>query len=157
VGCGGIGLSAVNGAALAVASRIIAIDMVASKLEKAKEMGRHGHDQRIQCRCGRSGKRTRGWHRRTLFFRSDRPEEDRRAMLRHAASGHCRDDHGMIPFGTTIELHGADFLHDRKIQGASMGANPCHVDMPRLLELWPQGRLTLDTLVSGGPSWNRSI
>ena len=39
VGCGGIGLSAVNGAALAGAARIIAIDTMPSKLEKAKEMG----------------------------------------------------------------------------------------------------------------------
>src|SRR6202020_2479389 len=56
---------------------------------------------------------------------------------------------GMVPFGTKIELHGADFLRDRKIQGTSMGGNRFRVDMPRLLELWRQGRLKLDTLVSG--------
>src|SRR3954451_13245647 len=39
IGCGGIGLSAVNGAAMAGASRIIAIDTVASKLDVAKQMG----------------------------------------------------------------------------------------------------------------------
>src|SRR3954451_12670303 len=39
LGCGGIGLSAVNGAAIAGAERIIAIDTNSSKLEKAKEMG----------------------------------------------------------------------------------------------------------------------
>jgi len=39
IGCGGIGLSAVNGAALAGAERIIAIDTMASKLELAREMG----------------------------------------------------------------------------------------------------------------------
>jgi S-(hydroxymethyl)glutathione dehydrogenase / alcohol dehydrogenase len=37
--CGGIGLSAVNGAAIAAADRIIAIDTVPSKLETAKLMG----------------------------------------------------------------------------------------------------------------------
>src|SRR5262245_23839243 len=37
LGCGGIGLSAINGAALAGASRIIAIDMLDSKLELAKK------------------------------------------------------------------------------------------------------------------------
>jgi S-(hydroxymethyl)glutathione dehydrogenase / alcohol dehydrogenase len=56
---------------------------------------------------------------------------------------------GMIPFGTKIELHGADFLRDRKIQGTSMGGNRFRVDMPRLLELWRQGRLKLDHLISG--------
>src|SRR5205085_10395946 len=39
IGCGGVGLSAVNGAALAGAERIIAIDTVASKLELARELG----------------------------------------------------------------------------------------------------------------------
>src|SRR6202043_3331716 len=39
IGCGGVGLSAVNGAALAGAERIIAIDTVASKLENARELG----------------------------------------------------------------------------------------------------------------------
>ncbi len=56
---------------------------------------------------------------------------------------------GMIPFGVKIELHGADFLRDRKIQGTSMGGNRFRVDMPRLLELWRQGRLKLDHLISG--------
>ena len=39
IGCGGVGLSAVNGAALAGAERIIAIDTLASKLELARELG----------------------------------------------------------------------------------------------------------------------
>jgi len=56
---------------------------------------------------------------------------------------------GMVPFGTKIELHGFDFLRDRKIQGTSMGGNRFRVDMPRLLSLWRQGRLKLDHLLSG--------
>src|SRR5258706_11797524 len=32
---------------------------------------------------------------------------------------------GMIPFGQKIELHGFDFLRERKIQGSSMGSKPC--------------------------------
>ncbi len=55
----------------------------------------------------------------------------------------------MVPFGTKIELHAADFLRDRKIQGTSMGGNRFRVDMPRLLALWQQGRLKLDHLISG--------
>lgn len=56
---------------------------------------------------------------------------------------------GMIPFGTKIELHGADFLRDRKIQGTSMGGNRFRVDMPRLLTLWRQGKLKLDHMITG--------
>ena len=39
IGCGGVGLSCINGAAIAGAGRIIAIDMVDSKLAMAKEFG----------------------------------------------------------------------------------------------------------------------
>ncbi|MBV9964059.1 MAG: alcohol dehydrogenase, partial [Alphaproteobacteria bacterium] len=55
----------------------------------------------------------------------------------------------MVPYGLKIELHGFDFLRDRKIQGTSMGGNRFRVDMPRLLSLWKQGRLKLDHLISG--------
>ena len=55
---------------------------------------------------------------------------------------------GMIPLGVKIELHGFDFLQDRKIQGTAMGGNRFRVDMPRLLEFWRQGRLKLDHLIS---------
>ena len=54
----------------------------------------------------------------------------------------------MIPFGTKIELHGADFLQERKIQGSNMGSNRFRVDMPRLVDLYLDGRLKLDELVS---------
>ena len=47
------------------------------------------------------------------------------------------------------ELHGADFLRDRKIQGTSMGGNRFRVDMPRLLEMYVQGKLKLDHMISG--------
>jgi S-(hydroxymethyl)glutathione dehydrogenase/alcohol dehydrogenase len=55
----------------------------------------------------------------------------------------------MVPFGLKIELHGFDFLRDRKIQGTSMGGNRFRVDMPRLLELYMQGKLKLDHMISG--------
>ena len=43
---------------------------------------------------------------------------------------------GMVPFGQKIELHGFDFLRERKIQGSSMGSNRFRVDMPRLIEFY---------------------
>ena len=54
----------------------------------------------------------------------------------------------MVPFGMKIELHGYDFLRERKIQGSSMGSNRFRVDMPRLLNAWKKGQLKLDHLIS---------
>jgi S-(hydroxymethyl)glutathione dehydrogenase/alcohol dehydrogenase len=55
---------------------------------------------------------------------------------------------GMVPIGQTIELQAVDFLGEKKIQGSVMGSNRFRVDMPQLLELYRQGRLKLDELVS---------
>jgi S-(hydroxymethyl)glutathione dehydrogenase/alcohol dehydrogenase len=55
---------------------------------------------------------------------------------------------GMIPVGTMVELHGPEFLMERKMQGSNMGSNRFRVDMPRFVELYLQGRLHLDDLIS---------
>src|SRR5262249_41670738 len=55
---------------------------------------------------------------------------------------------GMVPFGQKIELHGADFLRERRIQGSSMGSNRFRVDMPRLIEFYNQRKLHLDDFIS---------
>ena len=81
IGLGGVGLSCVMGAALAGASRIVAIDRVAAKLDAALECGRHG--------------RPAGWRRRRDARRAARPDR-RRAGLRvrgdrPALDGRARD------------------------------------------------------------------
>jgi S-(hydroxymethyl)glutathione dehydrogenase/alcohol dehydrogenase len=55
---------------------------------------------------------------------------------------------GMIPVGTMIELHGADFLGEKRIQGSLMGSNRFPVDMPRLVDFYMSGKLHLDQMIS---------
>jgi S-(hydroxymethyl)glutathione dehydrogenase/alcohol dehydrogenase len=55
---------------------------------------------------------------------------------------------GMIPVGTMVELHGVDFLFQKKIQGSSMGSNRFRVDMPRYVDFYLNGKLNLDAMVS---------
>lgn len=148
VGCGGIGQSCINGAALAGAGRIIAIDTQASKLELARTMGATdtvlaGNEDVV----GTVLEMTKGGvHYSFEALGLKATAEQCFAMLR---PGGVATIIGMIPFGTKIELHGRDFLQDRKIQGTSMGGNRFRVDMPRLLDFWRQGRLKLDNLISG--------
>jgi S-(hydroxymethyl)glutathione dehydrogenase/alcohol dehydrogenase len=148
IGCGGIGLSAVNGAALAGAARIIAIDTMASKLELAKEMGATDTINASNADPVEAVKDMTGGGVPYSFeaIGTKTTAEQAFAMLRPGGTATII---GMVPFGTKIELHAADFLRDRKIQGTSMGGNRFRVDMPRLLALWQQGRLKLDHLISG--------
>jgi len=148
IGCGGVGLSAVNGAALAGAERIIAIDTVASKLELAKTLGAtdtlnaSNADPVKAIRDITGG----GVHYSFEALGTKATAEQAFGMLRPGGTATII---GMVPLGVKIELHGFDFLRDRKLQGTSMGGNRFRVDMPRLLSLWRQGRLKLDHLISG--------
>jgi S-(hydroxymethyl)glutathione dehydrogenase/alcohol dehydrogenase len=148
IGCGGIGLSAVNGAALAGAERIIAIDTIPSKLEKAREMGATDTINASNVDVVKAVRELTGGGVPYSFeaIGLKTTAEQSFAMLR---PGGVATIIGMIPQGTKIELSGIDFLRDKKIQGTSMGGNRFRVDMPRLLELWRQGRLKLDHLISG--------
>jgi S-(hydroxymethyl)glutathione dehydrogenase/alcohol dehydrogenase len=148
IGCGGVGLSAVNGAALAGASRIIAIDRLQSKLDLARIMGATdtilaGNDDPVQQVKELTGG---GVHYSFEALGMKATAEQSFAMLRPGGTATII---GMVPFGVKIELHGFDFLRERKIQGSSMGSNHFRVDMPRLLKLWQQGRLHLDHLITG--------
>jgi S-(hydroxymethyl)glutathione dehydrogenase/alcohol dehydrogenase len=148
IGCGGVGLSAVNGAALAGAERIIAIDIAPSKLELARELGAtdtlnaSNADPVKAIRDMTSG----GVHYSFEALGTKATAEQAFQMLRPGGTATII---GMVPLGVKIELHGFDFLRDRKLQGTSMGGNRFRVDMPRLLSLWRQGRLKLDHLISG--------
>ena len=148
IGCGGVGLSAVNGAALAGAERIIAIDTMASKLKIARAVGATDTINASNVDPVEAVKELTGGgvHYSFEALGLKRTAEQSFEMLR---AGGTATIIGMVPHGVKIELHGWDFLRDRKIQGTSMGGNRFRVDMPRLLELWRQGRLKLDHMITG--------
>jgi len=55
---------------------------------------------------------------------------------------------GMIPLGQKVELPGVDFLFEKKIQGSSMGSNRFRTDMPKYVDMYLNGKLNLDDMVS---------
>ncbi|HWS76597.1 MAG TPA: Zn-dependent alcohol dehydrogenase [Quisquiliibacterium sp.] len=148
IGCGGIGLSAVNGAQIAGAGRIIAVDRDPVKLEMARRFGAtdvvdaSAGDPAAQVLEMTSG----GVHYSFECVGLKQTVEQAFGMLR---PGGAATVIGMVPFGTKVELHGADFLRERRIQGSAMGSNRFRVDMPRLVDFYLQGKLHLDQMISG--------
>ena len=55
---------------------------------------------------------------------------------------------GMIPIGQKVELNGASFLQEKKIQGCTMGSNRFRIDMPRYVEYYLNGILKLDEMIT---------
>ena len=147
IGCGGIGLSAINGAALAGAGRIIAIDMIGSKLNLAKNFGA---TDVINAGEGDVVKMVReltggGVHYSFEAIGLKKTAEQAFKMVR---SGGVATVIGMIPVGTMLEIHGAELLQEKKLQGSMMGSNRFRVDMPRLVDFYLSGKLKLDDLIS---------
>lgn len=147
IGCGGVGLSAINGAAIAGAARIIAIDTVQSKLDLARKFGAtdaidaSAVDVKEAVREMTSG----GVH---YSFEAIGLKQTAEQAFKILNRGGTATIIGMIPVGTTIEIHGPEFLMERKLQGSNMGSNRFRVDMPRFVDFYLQGKLHLDDMIS---------
>ena len=147
-GAGGIGLATINAAHIAGASRIIAVDKDPFKLKLAKLFGA---TDLLDASEGDTVKRITeltkgGVHYAFECIGLKQTTEQSFSCLR---SGGTATVIGMIPVGVKIELHGVDFLRERRIQGCMMGSNRFRTDMPRLIEFYLQGRLHLQEMVSG--------
>ncbi|HEY5647011.1 MAG TPA: Zn-dependent alcohol dehydrogenase [Pseudomonadales bacterium] len=147
IGCGGVGLSCINGAAIAGASRVIAVDMVPSKLELARKFGA---TDVVNAKDGDPIEQVKqltggGVHYSFEAIGLKITAEQAFGMLRNGGTATVI---GMIPPGHMVSLHGPEFLFEKKIQGSFMGSNRFRVDMPRFVELYLQGKLHLDDLVS---------
>jgi S-(hydroxymethyl)glutathione dehydrogenase / alcohol dehydrogenase len=147
IGCGGIGLNCVQGARIAGAGRIIAIDMNATKLEMAQDFGAtdvinaSGIDLVAAVREMTKGGVEFSFEAIGLKVAA----EQAFGML---AKGGTATVIGMIPVGEEVSIPGYALLEGRSLQGSNMGSNRFRVDMPRYVDLYMQGRLKLDELVS---------
>ena len=147
IGCGGVGLSCINGAEIAGASRIIAIDTVASKLELARKFGA---TDVVNAKDSDAVEAVReltqgGVHYSFEAIGLKATTEQAFKMIR---AGGCATVIGMIPVGTMVEVHGPEFLREKKLQGSNMGSNRFRVDMPRFVDFYLSGKLHLDDMIS---------
>jgi S-(hydroxymethyl)glutathione dehydrogenase/alcohol dehydrogenase len=147
VGCGGIGLNAVQGARLSGAARIIAVDRIPAKLEIAK---RFGATDTVNAAAGDPVKAVQELTLGGVDYSFEAiglktTAEQCFSMLKPGGTATVI---GMIPMGTKIELHGFELLMEKKIQGSNMGSNRFRLDMPYYVNLYLQGRLNLDDLLS---------
>src|SRR3990167_1977510 len=147
IGCGGVGLAAINGAAIAGAGRVIAIDMVGSKGNLAREFGATDFIDASQTDAVKEViEMTKGGvHHSFEAIGLSKTAEQAFNMLRRGGTANVI---GMIPVGQTITLMGAAFLGEKRIQGSLMGSNRFPVDMPRLVDAYMAGKLHLDDMVS---------
>ena len=150
VGAGGVGLNSIQGAAVAGAARVIAVDTVAEKLDGAREFGAtdvvlaNGDDAGLQVK-----RLTGGRGADTVLVTVGAAEAYRSAPRFLAPRGQLIAV-GMPPSDAGAEWLPADFsYYSQGIRGSCLGDTVLSRDIPALVELYRQGRLKLDELVTG--------
>ena len=149
IGAGGVGLNTIQMAAISGASKVIAMDVLDEKLAVAREFGATdgvlvGPDAEAEV-----WRLTEGEGVDFAFVTVGAPKafEDAPALL---AKGGAMVLVGMPPVGAKVEYEPVD-LADGSLRylGSSMGQTDVARDVPWLFELYLQGRLKLDELISG--------
>jgi NDMA-dependent alcohol dehydrogenase len=148
-GAGGVGLSAVLGAQLAGAGAIVAADPVAFKRETALDLGAtHAVDPSVEDVGGLLRDLTDGRGADYAFDTAGAPGVVAQAygVVRRGGTVVAV---GIPPLEATADLSGPSLPREEKVvTGSFYGSCRPQTDMPLLLDLFMDGRLPLDRLVS---------
>lgn len=147
IGAGGVGLNAVSGAVLAGATQIIVVDLNDTTLETAKSFGAtHVINSSKTDPVAEVKRLTDGFGVKYVF--------DVVGIAATARQGYDMLDRGGTLYqigmsGNTFELASLPNIFDRKaVQGVFMGSGVPKRDIAALSDLYLNGRLNLDDLVS---------
>ena len=149
IGCGGIGLNIIQGCRLAGASKIIAIDIVPAKLEMAKRFGAtHVINSKETDNLVAAVREMNGGSSVEYAFEAiGVPAAAAQAFSIIRPGGTCVVV-GMHPIGSQISVPGPDFLQEKKLIGCMYGSTRFREHMPKIVDLFLNGRLDLSNLVS---------
>ena len=148
IGCGGVGLSAVQAARIAGAGTIIALDRIEQKLALASSMGAtHTINVSEGDPVLRVKDLTDGLGVDDAFeaIGNTTTTEMAFAMLRKGGTATLI---GLIPVGQNVSIPGVDLIDEKRLQGSNRGSNRFRVDIPRYVQMYLDGRLNLDDMVT---------
>jgi S-(hydroxymethyl)glutathione dehydrogenase/alcohol dehydrogenase len=146
VGCGGVGLSAIQGAVVAGARRIIAVDSQPAKFDLARALGA------TDCVDASAGDAVG----QVMELTSGGVDYSFEAIGLKATVEQCFE---MLRPGGVATLIGiaigqrAEFdvtmllFGERKVQGSAMGSNRFRTDLPNFIELDQRGRIDLGAMI----------
>ncbi|MGD1120289.1 MAG: zinc-binding dehydrogenase [Dehalococcoidales bacterium] len=150
MGTGGVGLNVIQGAKFVGAYPIIAVDILDSKLETAKQFGATHtvNVKKVKDAIAEIKKLTYGRGADYVIEASAGIDILRQAWLMAQPTGTVT----VIGHGTGEKMEAwtpVEFCGGRVLTGSAMGAVRSRLDIPRIIELYQAGRLKLDELVSG--------
>lgn len=148
LGCGGVGIAAIQGARLAGAAQVIAVDTNAARLEDAT---RFGATSTVDASAVDTVEAVRDLTGGGVDYSFEAiglalTVEQAFAMV---GPGGTATVLGLVPDSQPLSIRASElFALEKRLQGAFMGANQFPTDIPRYVQFYEQGRLNLDDMLS---------
>jgi S-(hydroxymethyl)glutathione dehydrogenase/alcohol dehydrogenase len=146
-GCGGVGISAIQGARIAGAAEILAVDTVEGKLEQAKHFGAthvctpDAFDQLKTEITGAEGF--------DFALECIGNPHTIRATFDAARRGGTAVIVGVGRYDQKVEFNAFElFYMDKNLRGSMYGSSNVRSFMPLLLKLWKAGKLDLESMIT---------
>ncbi|MED5261104.1 MAG: Zn-dependent alcohol dehydrogenase [Myxococcota bacterium] len=148
VGCGGVGLAALQGARIGGAGQIIAVDTQVWKFDLARKLGA------TDCVDASDGDAVAAVHDLTgggadFVFECIGLVPTVQQSVAMTGRGGTAVLVGVVPMTEMVPLSAADLtLQEKKVTGSYMGSNRFRFDMPKYIDFYLDGRLRLDEMIS---------
>ena len=148
IGCGGVGLSALQGARIGGAGKIIAVDSQKWKFDLAQKLGA------TDCVDASDGDPVSAVQALTgggadFVFECIGLVPTVQQAVAMTGRGGTTVLVGVVPITELVPISAADLtLQEKKITGSYMGSNRFRFDMPKYIEFYLDGRLHLDEMIS---------
>lgn len=147
IGCGGVGLNVIQGARIAGAARIIAVDVSAEKLSTALDLGATDTvDSSLVDAVDTVRAMTDGGVDHA-FEVVGRPATAEQAVAM-AANGRSAYIAGVMADDTTFRVRAESTKRGKSVVGIFMGSTQPDIDIPAYVRMWRDGRLDLAGMVS---------
>lgn len=149
VGCGGVGLNAVQAARLSGAGAVIAVDLHDFKLETAREFGAtHTLNAADLEECADSIRAITGGEGADVSIEAVGIESTMEFAFSVLRRGGRAVIAGVARDGAKIQVDPRLLLQERELTGTSFGGARQRVDLPNIVDLYMEGRFKLDELIS---------
>jgi S-(hydroxymethyl)glutathione dehydrogenase/alcohol dehydrogenase len=148
IGAGGIGLAAIQAARIAGAGMVIVVDVSDSKLDLARRLGATATVNASETPEIAAAVRDLSGGGVDYSFEAIGRKATAEQAFAALDVGGTATIIGMVPDDQRLEIRAMDLLLEKRIQGSMMGSNRFRVDIPRLIAMYLDGRLDLDSMVS---------
>jgi len=148
IGCGGVGLAAIQGARITGAGKIIAVDAQSWKFDLAQKCGA------TDCVDATDGDPVAAVQALTaggadFVFECIGLVPTVQQAIGMTGRGGPAVLVGVVPVTQLVPISAADLtLQEKKVTGSYMGSNRFRFDMPKYVEFYLDGRLHLDEMIS---------